>query len=92
MNENLIFFIVNSRQENDSLREDLTGSKNKCDNLQQELHQVSGKLEESFHARKETEKLLKSKSREVENLKTKIKEVCSYTCVKYFLYQTSSRC
>ena len=92
MNENLIFFIVNFRQENDSLREDLIGSKNKCDNLQQELHQVSGKLEESFHARKETEKLLKSKSREVENLKTKIKEVLSYTCVKYFLYQTSSRC
>ena len=80
MNENLIFFIVNSRQENDSLREDLIGSKNKCDNLQQELHQVSGKLEESFHARKETEKLLKSKSREVENLKTKIKEVLSYSC------------
>ena len=80
MNENLIFFIVNSRQENDSLREDLTGSKNKCDNLQQELHQVSEKLEESFHARKEAEKLLTSKSREVENLKSKIKEVLSYSC------------
>ena len=57
------------------MRDDLTASNNKCDNLQQELEQISGKLEESFVARKDTEKLLKLKSKEVENLKNKIKEV-----------------
>ena len=56
----------------------MTASNNICDNLQQEQDQISRKLEESFVARKETEKLLKSKSKEVENLKNKIKEVMIY--------------
>ena len=63
----------------------MTASNNKCDNLQQEQDQISRKLEESFVARKETEKLLKSKSKEVENLKKKIKEVKFYDFYELFL-------
>ena len=47
----------------------------KCENVEQELQEKSVKLEESFRARQEAEKQLKIKSKEIENLRNKFKEV-----------------
>lgn len=61
--------------ENQLLSDELTISNSKCDNLQLELKEMAGRLEESYRAREEAEKLLKSKSKENETLKNKCKEL-----------------
>ena len=47
----------------------------KCVNVEQELQDKSEKLEESCRARQEAERQLKIKSKEIENLRNKFKEV-----------------
>merc|ERR1711915_265403 len=54
---------------------ELQSTQRRCENLQQELGSKSEKLEESYRARQETEKTLKSKTKEVETLRMKIKEM-----------------
>ena len=49
-------------------------SNSKCDNLQQELKELNKRLGDSYRAREDAEKLIKSKSRENEILKNKCKE------------------
>ena len=61
--------------ENQALSEELALSAAKCENVELELQEKSVKLEESFRARQEAEKQLKIKSKEIENLRNKFKEV-----------------
>lgn len=50
-------------------------SNSKCDNLQQELKELNKRLENSYRAREDAEKLIKAKSKENEILKNKCKEL-----------------
>ena len=61
--------------ENQSLSEELYISNSKCDNLQQELNEMNKRLEDSYRAREDAEKLIKSKSKENEILRNKCKEL-----------------
>lgn len=63
--------------ENQSLSEELYISNSKCDNLQQELNEMNKRLEDSYRAREDAEKMIKSKSKENEILKNKCKELLS---------------
>ena len=63
------------RLENQSLSEELYISNSKCDNLQQELNEMNKRLEDSYRAREDAEKMIKSKSKENETLKNKCKEL-----------------
>merc|ERR1719232_1629885 len=56
--------LENARLENLSLSEELYISNSKCDNLQQELNEVNKRLEDSYRAREDAEKMIKSKSKE----------------------------
>ena len=61
--------------ENQALSEELALSAAKFENVGQELQDKSEKLEESFRARQEAERQLSIKSKEIENLRNKFKEV-----------------
>ena len=61
--------------ENQALSEELALSAAKCENVEQELQEKSERLEESCRARQEAERQLKIKSKEIENLRNKFKEV-----------------
>ena len=61
--------------ENQALSEELALSAAKCENVEQELQDKSERLEESCRARQEAERQLSIKSKEIENLRNKFKEV-----------------
>ena len=63
--------------DNQSLAEELLSSHSRCEALEQELIDRDEKLAESFKAREETEKTLKLKTKEIESLKKKIKELAT---------------
>ena len=61
--------------ENQALSDELALSAAKCANVEQELQDKSERLEESCRARQEAERQLSIKSKEIENLRNKFKEV-----------------
>ena len=74
------FFLIrqdleNFRSENQALSDELELEKLKNENLQQELQDNHARLEESFRAREEAEKVVKSKAKECNELKKKIKDL-----------------
>ena len=74
------FFLIrqdleNFRSENQALTDELELEKLKNENLQQELQDNHARLEESFRAREEAEKVGKSKAKECNELKKKIKDL-----------------
>ena len=74
------FFLIrqdleNFRSENQALSDELELEKLKNENLQQELQDNHARLEESFRAREEAEKVGKSKAKECNELKKKIKDL-----------------
>ena len=68
------------RMDNESLAEELLSTQGRCENLEQEIMDRDEKLSESFKAREDAEKTIKSKSKEIENLKNLLEqnniEVC----------------